>query len=362
MPGQVAPFYPRPSVRPSAPAQQASVDPAIVAASVQVSIPGAGGSGTCILVADRKTGDGKLGLVLTCKHVVPAHSKGIVVTFPSGQKYAAVWVASDDAADLTCVAINADETTPYIPLAQTHPVGGDDICQVGYPAGRGLTRRSGKVLGYAPWSSGLRRFLVSFEIASGDSGSGVFLTREKALCGVLWGIVDNREYSAVEWKVCKAFVETRCLPWCKPRAPGVQPPGPPGIIPGILGLPDLKKAMADLNARLDDFDVRMKRMDGAVDKFKDVPEGMKKLEAAAALLAQMAATGGMAGPAGKAGAPGAPGPAGKDGAQGPPGKDADNAAMQTQLETLRSEVAALRGVVQNLNGSIRVKIEPVPPK
>lgn len=234
-----------------------------MAASVLVSVRSEGGgqsgSGTVILVDESKSGS-LLALILTNRHVCEQKGRDpkratISVAFTSGATKPATFVAWDDRADLACVIINADRSTPYIPLASRGPVAGDAVCQVGYPSGR-LTQRAGKILGFRN-TTGPRILVPSFQIASGDSGSGVFFVAERALCGVMWGsTVPANEACGVEWSDCKRFVET-CLFWKKKPQPSpvspAQPPAQPSPAQPSPVLDDLQGRVAALEKKVSDL-------------------------------------------------------------------------------------------------------------
>lgn len=231
-----------------------------------ITTTGHGGSGTCILIGQNAQGD-TLGLILTNKHVVPTGNSPIKVRWTSGVSQDATWVAVDPQADLGAIVVSATPATPCIPLARTHPVAGDEVWQVGYPMGK-LTQRAGKVVGYRV-TDGPRMFIPSFRINSGDSGSGVFLVREKALCAVMWGDGQG-ESVGVEWKVCKSFVEERCLFWRK-RPPDVFPPpvapapgGPTSPGPPIGPTPPLLPNVGAAHEKIASLENKLAALEGKV--------------------------------------------------------------------------------------------------
>lgn len=244
--------------------------------------------------------------------------------------------------------IYADESTPWIPLAETHPTKGMAVWQVGYPGGRGPVKRSGVVNGYnvsAEQSRGdARVFIPSYSIAGGDSGSGVFLQSEKALCGVMWGQQEDWRgnpipggAAAVELKDVKRFYETTCLPFFgrrrpppKQPAPPQQPPAMPPVTPPP-GFDDARGAILKLQERLDEIAKAQKQP----------------------------------GPKGEAGPPGPQGPAGPPGPKGeagPAGVQGQASPVSPGLDPLRNEIAELRAELDrlkaaNTKGVLRFKVE-----
>lgn len=306
----------------------------MVAASVRVAVVMSDGSthlgsGTVVYV-DRELG---AGLVLTCKHVCGSERGRVSVSFPSGRSVAGRFLLADPVADLAGIMIAADASTPWVPIARTHPVKGHDIHQVGYPGGKGPVTRSGRVLGYNVAKGVLRDprvFIPSFHVKSGDSGSGVFLASEKALCGVVWGQGDT--CAAVELADVQRF-HAACLPIFRRPCPiPQQPPSPPPPPPGI----DQGRELAELRARVAELEGKIAKVGPA----------------------------GPAGPAGPPGPPGSPGPAGAGGRDGqagppgPPGSAADVAALVAQIEALRKDVAAQQAMLRSLSGSFVVRVTP----
>lgn len=210
-----------------------------------------------------------------------------MVVWPSGRNQYAAFVAAHALADLAAIVVDADSTTPSVPIAQTHPVIGDQICQVGYPHGK-MTKRVGMVNGYVATKEGVRLFVPSFNTDHGDSGSGIFLTRERALCGVVWG-GDGRNAVGVEWKVCKSFVEEQCCFWRRPQSPTGPAPVKPGPVLQAPVLPAVASAhekIAALEAKLAALEARLKadlgqvgaKVDGLHGTMQTLPVKLADLE------------------------------------------------------------------------------------
>lgn len=206
--------------------------------------------------------------------------------------------------------------------------------QVGYPGGRGPITRSGVVAGYnvKPGTTrDARVFIPSFNIDNGDSGSGIFLTSECALCGVCWG--QGPHAAAVELADVQRFYQT-CLPiFCRPgqKPPPIQPPpiqpAPPSVIDSELAA--LRAKVAELESKL--------------------------------------AAGAGKGPAGPPGPMGPVGPPGKDGTSGtpgmpglpgPPGNTPDVTALAKEIHALREEVARQQATLKSMAGSFVVRVTP----
>ncbi len=197
---------------------------------------GWGGSGTVVCVENGRA------LVITNRHVVEKGDGNATIRFPSGRVAEGQLLASGQqvatdkfGVDLAAIMIPADAQTPCVPIAQGSVSQGDKICQIGYGGGQ-FQRRTGAVVGYRhtqPYN-----LVVSFQVISGDSGSGVFSLKEKALAGVIWGGIawngSTWETQAVAHNQVARFYYA-CLPIFRqrpifgPRQP--RPPSGGGIPP-----------------------------------------------------------------------------------------------------------------------------------
>ena len=191
------------------------------------------GSGTCFYV-DESRG---YAFILTCRHVVPGliSHKQLTTTFPGGKRHETYWQGVDDGGtDLAILVIQGNSQTPWVPIAASEPARGEDIYQVGYPHGKGPSRKLGRYLGAL---SGRRSHGISLPIRPGDSGSGVFRKSTKELCGVVWGWEGSgpgprdSDSRIVAWADVDRFCELTCRriigksrPWLRPQEPIAQRP------------------------------------------------------------------------------------------------------------------------------------------
>lgn len=297
-------------------------------ASVQIN---KGGSGTIVHV------EGGKALVLTCRHVAEAVGAARV-TFNGGRtvKAAEEFFVDKDSADLAMFVIDVDDDVQAVDIADEDVQRGDEVVQIGYPNGGGIKGRTGTVQEVRPG----KQVLTSLQVATGDSGSGMF--RHGKLVGVIaWNArptqSDSREYNGMA--VCFPEVRRFVLA-CR------------GRLRERLKLPPL----ADATPK---------------QKVPETPNPAPMPPAAPPSVAGPAGPAGPQGPAGKDGSPGATGergPPGPKGEQGPPGVQGPAGsvspgileALQKQLEAMRAEQAAQRELLNNLKGTIRVRVNPVP--
>ena len=283
------------------------------------------GSGTCIAT------DGTKALIITCKHVTNRQPTA-TVKFTKWKTFTGKVIAEDSHADLAAIVIETTETPPFVPLAETHPSRGMPVWQVGYTHGQGPYKRSAVVDGYnvpADQAKEPRIFMPGIQVDGGDSGSGVFLQSEKALCGVV--SVKLTDCNApgpagcVELKDIRRFVQS-----CWRFQPRKQPQPPDKSAEDKLA--EAEQALRDALANLDKT---TKKNESACDDAK-LQALEKRLMDAIANAKPIQ---------------GAQGPAGKDGADG---KD----AVTPQIDELRKELADQRQILANLKGVFRVRIEP----
>lgn len=333
--------------------QESRVPSEIVAVSVGVWAGKSGGSGTSVEIGQ----PAGVGVVITNRHVAVGGAP-FSVRFPLSRRQVEcklLAIAPNDGPDLAALYFDAAEDLPKVALAQTHPTKDMAVWQVGYPYySQGQpNHRSGKVVGYHTFTP--RWFTLSFQVASGDSGSGVFLQEEKALCGVIWGYSKQIGVTsaAVELRDLRAFCEETCLPRLRKLFPGREcppaPQTPPKTQPGPTPL--LPGAKMDEFAR--QFDAKLQEMRADLKKAED--KGAADRAALIAILGQMqadiakvqglAGPKGDPGPKGERGVSGAVGPPGPAGPQGPAGKDgsaADTAALQKRITDLEADLLRLR--------------------
>lgn len=213
---------------------------------MKVSANGHSGSGTVIGIGENVKGNGKLGAVITCRHVAPKAGT-YKLHFPkTGKVIDAQWLCASradggsNAPDLALLVFSADDTTPCLKVAENEPAKGEDIWQVGYPQGRGPRDQHGKYSGSQGRSVG-----ATIRAIPGDSGSGMFNAKGE-LVGVLWGWESNHGTALTGLKDIQIFMDSEaCHPWGKiinwiRRKPGSpsQPPQGGGGGPGKPMPPD----------------------------------------------------------------------------------------------------------------------------
>lgn len=248
----------------------------IVQASVHVSAGGWTGSGTVFHVQDG------VGLILTNKHVAPDPRHSYVVTFVSGARLKATWVSRSDSDDLACLAISANENTPFVPLASESPKRGDKVYQVGYPGGR-RREQEGEVIGFrANWNPVV--FVPSVQSDHGDSGSGIFYQKDQTLCGVIWGYTGaggGKSTCAVELYQVRLFTG-KIFPLfpglrdrVRPETPSspVTPQGPGGIQPESPNAPRLPPPPDVPQER--PLEKRIKALEELMGKHPEILESLK---------------------------------------------------------------------------------------
>jgi hypothetical protein len=152
-----------------------------------------------ITVGDGSTGSGTLvarddaiGLVLTCAHLFDDSTGRIVVTFPSGRRFAARLLDRDNAHDLAALAIRRPDVEPITPT-DSAPEGTLYTCGFG-PAGEFRCLR-GEITGQATAAGATYpSFTIRGAARPGDSGGGV-LNAAGQLVGVVWGQRDGETYA-----------------------------------------------------------------------------------------------------------------------------------------------------------------------
>lgn len=205
-----------------------------------------GGSGTIVHV------EGGQALILTNKHVV-SRPCDITVHWYNGHSVRGTFLACDDRADLGAILIDAPAGTPFVPVSRTRPPVGTVIAQAGYPGPkRVLEKRTAQVVRYSGYGPGVYNLDLNFVSRPGDSGSGVFLPKEKTLCGVVWGGNGSGAVAVEQAHVYSFYLS--CFERWKKKPPGpTQPPGsppgnpgpppvtpPPVTPPGIPGMPPVE--------------------------------------------------------------------------------------------------------------------------
>lgn len=210
-------------------------------ACVEVSVPGAGGSGTLIW-----TGEGR-GLVLTAEHVVRGERQA-QARWRNGYASSGPIVSADPGADLALFEVTPPAGACAIPIAEADPNRQTMVEVLGYGVGRAgrtgpgtLRHFAGQVLGYGPdYDTPARRVLhVGAYVISGDSGGPILTGSPPAVCGVVKGgsqITEAPHASLVHPAEGSCAARIReFLSRCAPRALGQCRPGrtcPPLVLPG----------------------------------------------------------------------------------------------------------------------------------
>lgn len=262
--------------------------------------------------------DGKA-IIVGAKHVgVPGS-----VVFADGRKAVVIESMTDKTgADLACYVIDVSDV-PYAAIADDEPTIGAQVQQAGYPNEHVWTGAQAK------WRSGFLRTRteLSINVATGDSGSGVF-----NMSGELIGVVvtnsrpsthDPREYpgQCVPHGRVKRFVEACCFKihggqqHAKPKPPQRNPLPIP--TPGI-DLTVVNAKLSAIEARQNESD---RKTDGVVKDLADVKAALLRMTDLIGKIQDKPGIVGKTGPAGPEGPPGIDGKAGRDGKDGKPGSN-----------------------------------------
>ena len=341
----------------------AQVDPRVVSASAHITndLGGSisGGSGTVVHI------DGDRALVLTCRHLFPGGQAGrVIVRLPSGRGYLGTLIAVDDRADLAAIGIRSEPGMPYVRVAVTATHTGERVWQVGYPGGRGPRQRAGisiGIRGFVQRDTPVTAFQLS--TTSGDSGSGVFRASDSTLVAVLWG-GSGGETSATGIVDITRFVDYRCKTWFpRWRTPApdvvveVRPVSPvpgPGAVSPAAPAPSSSGDSQVLLAELKKLQEQMHEL--KLIRSEPGPQGPAGPPGPRGPVGPAGSQGadglpGVAGPPGPRGGTGDMGAAGPAGPIGPPGRDIDSTV-------LRAEIADLRQRMDDLAGSLRIRVTP----
>lgn len=274
---------------------------------------GPGGSGTvCNL-------DDKAGVchVITCRHVVANGAIfPITVKLSNGTEVPARFLGyHPDGFDLCILEIAAPGVPMWVPISQAPIYQRQGVVQVGYGVNATrlgkINQRTGNVTGYDTRSGKPGgNYVLSFELISGDSGSGIFDPDQKALVGVGWGGTMPGPRSGVDTpsftgaKQCNEALEFACkrsgrqrgqggggcpggvCPQPQPgqggglgKGPNVAPlpsqPGQPATNPGTVPPPlpavpsvpafDAAKALGGISDALAKQSTRLDAIDGKLD-------------------------------------------------------------------------------------------------
>jgi hypothetical protein len=157
------------------------------AAHCRISVAdGTMGSGTLVATNDA------VGLVLTCSHLFNNSKSNIIVSFPSGRRFAANLIDLDRANDLAALTIRRPDVAP-LAVSEIEPIGILTACGFGP---NGLFRSiSGNITGH-PTASGATfpSTTITGAVRPGDSGGGV-LNMQGQVTGVVWGQRDGQTYA-----------------------------------------------------------------------------------------------------------------------------------------------------------------------
>jgi S1-C subfamily serine protease len=277
-------------------------------------------------------------LIITNKHVCPADSQGVTVSFAGGaQTYPAKLVTVDDYADLACIQIGADAQA--VTVAASAPAS-LPIWQVGYRGTLGPYASAGTMTGPGG-SNGYkgkgRGYQARIWTDHGDSGSGLFDSSTGDLVGLVWGGTDfTDDTGCVGVEDLQRFT-TYCFQLVMGKQPGRQPaPNPVNVAaaaPPPASSPDLSGVVASMKA--------------------DIATLQSKL----ANLAMLPGPPGAPGKDGERGPPGAPGKNGLEGIKGLPGQDGSPGkpaptdvliGLSTDLATVKAKVDAVAPIAAKI--------------
>jgi Trypsin-like peptidase domain len=244
--------------------------------------------------------DGKA-YILTNKHVAKGshvHFRVSVVGYRD--PLVGQLVAVSPQADLACLTVPQQPVMVNVPLAETSETQGESVWQVGYP--HGGSQRAQYFLFSGTYHGGVR---FSAPILSGESGSGVF--RRGRIIALCWGSAEGQTFAVPAEQMC-VFVRGILRPVVNVNAPPAAP-----VVPAA----------------------------------PPAPPPASQPPAGPPVGAQLP---------GPAGPPGPQGPQGPPGPQGPAGTGYDPAAFAA----LQTQVNQLQTTLNNLNGSIRIQVQPTP--
>ncbi|MEQ8836899.1 MAG: serine protease, partial [Lacipirellulaceae bacterium] len=146
------------------------------------------GSGTLIDITD----DAQFGFILTCAHLFSEGTGRVTVRFAGGTTHAATVLRVNREADLAALEITKPRLQPASVSLSTSATERFTACGFG-PNGQ-FACVSGFGLGVTA-SSGSMNLRLRGSVRSGDSGGGVFDSRDR-LVGVIWGTADGVTYAS----------------------------------------------------------------------------------------------------------------------------------------------------------------------
>jgi hypothetical protein len=206
------------------------------------------GSGT--LVASNDT----LGLVLTCSHLFSASKTNIVVTFPSGRRFAANLIDLDKANDLAAVTIRRPDCEP-LAVCESEPIGILTACGFGP---NGVFRNiSGPITGH-PTAEGATfpSTTIAGAVRPGDSGGAVLNTRSQVV-GVVWGQRDGQTYATCGQPVREFLTCVRNKVFGSPLIANKPTRSQPPALPGVRSPEfDWQTWTSELDARIRALDTK----------------------------------------------------------------------------------------------------------
>ncbi len=281
--------------------------------------------------------------ILTNKHVADGRAMRYQVDLVGYEKpVLATFLEASPTDDIAVLSIQTKRMLVYVPLDTSSNCQGESVWQIGYPHGGPQKAKYFTVAG----SHGGSRIAFSHPIQQGESGSGVFRRGKLvAICNATE--VGGPHSFGIPCERINPFVEA-CFRKRRRVNPGpgqivagpppvqpvpalppvvVQPIAPP-VVPIVpTDLTPVLKAISDLQAR--------------VDAIKPIPGPP-----------------GAAGPQGVSGPPGAIGPAGTPGKTGGVGPAGPAGAPGLPDPTLAARVTAIESTLTNLQGVLKVRIDP----
>ena len=262
-------------------------------------------------------------MVLTCQHVLDSAGMNTTIRLPNGKSYPAEYLAHDKTNTDLAIYVATIDSTAVIPVGEVQPAMGESLIGVGYSDGTPRARygRYDGANGDGPNEKG-----VTFQVAGGDSGGGVFSN------GMLVGVINKRRSASygnhpgpglvISQPACRRFFGA-CLPLFRKRfqRPDQPPPMPP---------PDTRPPIIERGPQGERGPAGKDGRDGVDGKDADIAAINKTIVDA---IAKIKAIPGERGPQGFPG---------KDGANGKDGSDADVSLLKTEIEALKTELNKMR--------------------
>jgi hypothetical protein len=172
-----------------------------------------------------------VGLVLTCSHLFNSSTSNIIVSFPSGRRFAANLIELDRANDLAALSIRRPDIAP-LAIGEIEPTGMLTACGFGP---NGVFRSiNGNITGH-PTATGATypSTTITGAVRPGDSGGGV-LNAQGQVIGVVWGQRDGQTYATCGQPLREFLTRIRSKVFGNAavvanKPVGSQPPALPGV-------------------------------------------------------------------------------------------------------------------------------------